>query len=289
MAYTSITRFTSPNHSGRRTKKVTSITIHHWGIPGQKFQNVVNYLCRARGNSSAHYVVEAGKVACIVDPDNIAWHAGVWAGNETSIGIECRPEATAADYATVAELVRDLRKVYGNIPLKRHRDWKATACPGKWDIAKIDRLSRAIPATGGGSGGGGGGKVPSTPGGVIPTPPKTKLVVDGKLGPATIKAWQKAENTKVDGKISTPDSSLIRAVQASINARNAEHKFLSGGPLKVTGKFGARDRVAFVKYLNELNRRHRFLTGAPLSTKKDLTSSRRNRALQKALNLGLIK
>ena len=63
-------------------------------------------------------------------------------GNHESIGIECRPEATEGDYATVAALVADLRKVYGNVPLKRHKDWTSTACPGVWDIAKIDRLAR---------------------------------------------------------------------------------------------------------------------------------------------------
>lgn len=124
-------------------RKVKGITIHHWGVTGQKFANIVNFLCRKGGNTSAHYVVEAGKVACIVDPDDAAWHAGNRVGNATTIGIECRPEATEADYKTVAALVRDLRKTYGNVPLFPHRHWKATACPGKWDLAKIDRLARA--------------------------------------------------------------------------------------------------------------------------------------------------
>ncbi|MBD5787099.1 M15 family metallopeptidase [Cellulosimicrobium terreum] len=115
------------------------------------------------------------------------------------------------------------------------------------------------------------------------------LVTDGRLGPKTISAWQRAEGSPVDGKISSLTSSLKAAVQRSINARNAQRKFLTGGPLKVTGRWGSRDRVAFVKYLNDLNRQHRFLTSGPLSTTKDLTSSRRNIALQKALNLGLIK
>lgn len=143
MTYQSITSRSSPNHSGARTKRVTSITIHHWGAPGQSFDGVVSYLCRPAGTSSAHYVVEDGRVACIVDPDQIAWHAGVRARNEDSIGIECRPEATDGDYATVAELVRELRAAYGDLPLKHHRDWKATACPGIWDLKRLDALARA--------------------------------------------------------------------------------------------------------------------------------------------------
>ena len=128
-AYTYITKFTSPNQNARNSK-VKSLTIHHWGSRGQKFDNVVNWLCQKRAGASAHYVVEAGKVACIVDPDRRAWHAGNSRGNHESIGIECRPEATEGDYATVAALVADLRAVYGNIPLKRHKDWTSTACPG---------------------------------------------------------------------------------------------------------------------------------------------------------------
>lgn len=140
-AYEYITKFTSPNQNARNSR-IKSITIHHWGGRGQKFDNVVNWLCQKRAGTSAHYVVEAGKVACIVDPDRRAWHAGNSRGNHESIGIECRPEATEGDYATVAALIADIRAVYGNIPLKRHKDWTSTACPGVWDIQKLDRLAR---------------------------------------------------------------------------------------------------------------------------------------------------
>ena len=191
-AYTYITKFTSPNQNARNSK-VKSITIHHWGSRGQKFDNVVNWLCQKRAGTSAHYVVEAGKVACIVDPDRRAWHAGNSRGNHESIGIECRPEATEGDYATVAALVADLRAVYGNIPLKRHRDWTSTACPGVWDIGKIDRLARGVKP--GVSGGGTSAPAPSKPavsGG--------KLTVDGRLGTATVKALQKRLGVAQDGR-----------------------------------------------------------------------------------------
>ena len=195
-AYEYITKFTSPNQNARNSK-VKSITIHHWGSRGQKFDNVVNWLCQKRAGTSAHYVVEAGKVACIVDPDRRAWHAGNSRGNHESIGIECRPEATEGDYATVAALVADLRAVYGNIPLKRHRDWTSTACPGVWDIAKIDRLARrskpSVPSV-------------STGGASVPAPkPKPaapgKLVEDGRWGTATTSALQRLLNSKTGSKL----------------------------------------------------------------------------------------
>ena len=195
-AYEYITKFTSPNQNARNSK-VKSITIHHWGSRGQKFDNVVNWLCQKRAGTSAHYVVEAWKVACIVDPDRRAWHAGNSRGNHESIGIECRPEATEGDYATVAALVADLRAVYGNIPLKRHRDWTSTACPGVWDTGKIDRLARgskpSVPAV-------------STGGASAPAPkPKPaapgKLVEDGRWGTATTSALQRLLNSKTGSKL----------------------------------------------------------------------------------------
>ena len=195
-AYTYITKFTSPNQNARNSK-VKSITIHHWGSRGQKFDNVVNWLCQKRAGTSAHYVVEAGKVACIVDPDRRAWHAGNSRGNHESIGIECRPEATEGDYATVAALVADLRAVYGNIPLKRHRDWTSTACPGVWDIGKIDRLARgskpSVPAVSTG-----GASVPAAK----PKPAGSgKLVEDGRWGTATTSALQRLLNAKTGSKL----------------------------------------------------------------------------------------
>ena len=189
-AYKYITKFTSPNQNARNSK-IKSITIHHWGSRGQKFDNVVHWLCQKRAGTSAHYVVEAGKVACIVDPDRRAWHAGNSRGNHESIGIECRPEATEGDYATVAALVADLRAVYGNIPLKRHKDWTSTACPGVWDIGKIDRLARGVK--------------PGVPSGGTSAPSKPavkdgKLVVDGRWGTATTKALQKVLGVAQDGR-----------------------------------------------------------------------------------------
>ena len=183
-AYKYITKYTSPNQNARNSR-IKSITIHHWGSRGQKFDNVVHWLCQKRAGTSAHYVVEAGKVACIVDPDRRAWHAGNSRGNHESIGIECRPEATEGDYATVAALVADLRAVYGNIPLKRHKDWTSTACPGVWDIGKIDRLARGVkPGVSGG-----GAPVPAPK--PKPAVQGGKLVVDGRWGVSTSKALQR--------------------------------------------------------------------------------------------------
>lgn len=135
---------------GRQGRKVVDLVIHHWGLDGQTHDGVVDWFCNpAKGaQTSAHFVVSAGRVHCIVSPTDTAWHAGDWNENLQSIGIECRPEATAADYATVAELVRWLRTKYGNLPLRPHKQFYSTNCPGRWDLSRLDRIARG--QTGGG-------------------------------------------------------------------------------------------------------------------------------------------
>lgn len=190
MTYDYITKYTSP-HQNARPGKPRFIVIHYWGDRGQKFQNVVNFLCdpkRTKNRTSAHYVAEGGRVACIVDPDRRAWHAGSSYGNDYGIGIECRPEATDADYATVAELVASLRTVYGDLPLKPHKAFTSTDCPGPWNLARIDRLARGVSAG------------PSAGHGTAAPTPAGKLAVDGRAGTATVAELQGALGVTRDGR-----------------------------------------------------------------------------------------
>ena len=147
MAYNYITQYDSPNYTaGRQGNAISSITIHWWGDPGQNptFEGVTAWLCNPAAQVSAHYVVTGTdrRVACIVDPANIAWHAGNWVGNQTSIGIECDPRCRDEDYDVIAELVAELRKTYGDLPLRPHNSWTTTSCPGNYDLGRIDRMAR---------------------------------------------------------------------------------------------------------------------------------------------------
>lgn len=137
--YEYISKFTAKNWTNIK-RKPTGITIHHWGKDGQTFDGIVDWFVRL-AKTSCHYVAAAGKVACLVAPGRVAWHAGVWARNLTDIGIECRPEMSDADFETVAQLIADIRKTYGNLPLRPHKKWKNTSCPGRW-TNQLDRLSR---------------------------------------------------------------------------------------------------------------------------------------------------
>lgn len=125
-------------------RRIESITIHHWGLDGQDFDRVVGYLASANArSSSAHATIQAGRAASIVSPDDASWHAGNAYGGATSIGLELRPEATDGDYITAAAYIFMLREIYGDLPLIPHHHWTQTACPGRWDLTKLDLMSRA--------------------------------------------------------------------------------------------------------------------------------------------------
>jgi len=153
MSYTFITKYTSPNSTSAATTRanygmdrvVEGATAHHWGNPANnpQFQNIVDYLCRAGGNTSAHYVATGTnrQVACIVSPDDTAWHSGSAWGNARTIGIELDPRARDEDYDVAAELLADIRSAYGDVPLYWHSYFVATSCPGSWNMDRLDKLS----------------------------------------------------------------------------------------------------------------------------------------------------
>ena len=206
----------SPNYSsGRPYGDVDSITIHHWGVDGQSHQNVVNYLCREDGNSSAHYVASAGRVTQLVHDYDRAWHAGP-GGNPRSIGIECRPEMTDGDVATVIGLIQAIRAEHGPLPIVGHRDWMSTDCPGRW-YSHLSELSN----------GSGFGAV-SSPAPVVDVNPYTgkwnksdgqgELRCTGVFGMATIGRLQQVMGTTIDGVLDEDGSPAIERFQKFLNS-----------------------------------------------------------------------
>lgn len=148
--YDYITDYDSYNYNGSAT--IDAIVVHHWGVTGQKFNNVIAALSGTR-EASAHYVLEAGKVACIIAPGLRAWHVarndfqkvmqGIYDVNSHTIGIECRPECTEGDVETLCQLIADLWIDYGKVPIYGHLDFMATACPGSYYDKLDDIRARA--------------------------------------------------------------------------------------------------------------------------------------------------
>lgn len=238
----------SYNYSaGRPYGAPNVIVIHHWGTDGQRFETPVSWLCRVGGTSSAHYVVEAGHVAELVDCGNRAWHAGKL-GNPRGIGIECRPECRPGDFEEVAKLIADLRDRFGPLPLARHCDYMSTDCPGRWGsrLAELSALAEKYR-----------GSKPA---------PSSGIKVDGYAGGETVSKAQTFFNTTVDGRISgqytrnkvyfpnftTVDfspraegSQLVIAIQKFLNSRKPATL------LVVDGVLGAATIMELQRFLNK--------------------------------------
>jgi N-acetyl-anhydromuramyl-L-alanine amidase AmpD len=127
--------------ANRRAKQIDKVVIH---VPQGSYSSVINWFQTPRADVSAHYVVRSrdGQIAQCVSVQNIAWHAGNWHVNRTSIGIEHEgyfndPEwFTAQMYRSSARLVAHLCRRYG-IPINRrhilgHYQVVNTRCPGPW-------------------------------------------------------------------------------------------------------------------------------------------------------------
>lgn len=152
MSYQELNQYNSPNYTPNSqvravfgmARSIDSITIHWWGDPNQNpsFEGVVSWLCRANGSSSAHTVATgtARRAAWLVNAPDAAWHSGNARGNATSVGIECDPRCRAEDYDVVAELIADIWIAYNRkLPLVPHKSWSSTACPGNYDLGRLQR------------------------------------------------------------------------------------------------------------------------------------------------------
>ena len=196
--------------SNGQSASVTGIVIHWWGEPsGQDHAGVVNYLAGPNDSVvSAHYVVSGDGVSQLVDLGDTAYHAGVYAINAQSIGIECRPEMDEGTVNKLRELIQNLQGHFGPLWLEPHKAFSATGCPGTYvDLIPELKVLAAGSAL----------QIPPTPGDPMPVPPTSgdndpkpgqatapaSLQVDGWWGSSTTKLLQKVLGTPVDGIVSS--------------------------------------------------------------------------------------
>ncbi|ATU21047.1 N-acetylmuramoyl-L-alanine amidase [Bifidobacterium choerinum] len=210
--YEYITKYDAACYTPGRPYGITAITIHWWDDPAVRrpnFDTVINLFVSGARKTSAHYVAEAGRVACLVAPGDRAWACGDGinvgsGGNDKSISIECNWRQSDGDYDTIAQLVADLRTTYGDLPLKPHRTWTSTECPGTYDLARIDRLARQKA----------GQKVP-TAAPANPAPqPSGKLTVDRVAREVINGKWGNGADRMARLKAAGYDAA---AVQAKVN------------------------------------------------------------------------
>lgn len=139
------TRNTSSRSHYGHSGAPTHLCIHHWGSDGQKHGNVVDWLRGYTGNrsTSAHEVISAGLVTHMADFSRATWHAGSNKGNGEAVGLECRPEMSDGDWATLVERCVDIERELGSMKYTIHSNYKNTACPGRYSN-KIDELIAAV-------------------------------------------------------------------------------------------------------------------------------------------------
>lgn len=161
--------FTAANRPD--SPKIDSIVIH---VTQASYANALDWFQDPKAQTSSHYVVRSsdGQIAQSVSDMNIAWHAGNYSYNRTSIGIEHEGYVGNAKwftndmYRSSAKLAAYMCDKYG-IPIDRQHIFGHNEVPKAdhtdpgphWDWGTYMRLIRryADGSVGGGSGGSGGG------------------------------------------------------------------------------------------------------------------------------------
>lgn len=157
MSYQIHNEWTSPNSTPGsqvaatwgRPRTIEAIAIHWWGDPNTNpsFMGVINGFLKP-GGVSAHFVATGTnrQVAQLVDFGDASWATN--SANPYTISIECDPRCRDQDYDVVAEVISQIWDAYGYLPLVPHRQFVATACPGNYDLGRLERLAKTKDGSG---------------------------------------------------------------------------------------------------------------------------------------------
>lgn len=176
----------SPNHSGKRTKKIDTVTIHC--MAGQlSVESCGALFAKSSRQASSNYGIGPdGRIALYVDEGNRSWCTSSNANDQRAVTIEVASDATHPyavrdkAYDALLDLVTDICKRNGikklvwstsknnrvshlnGCNMTVHRDYAAKACPGDYlynlqdeIAAEVNRQlgsSSSTPSTGGTTG-----------------------------------------------------------------------------------------------------------------------------------------
>jgi len=135
-------------------QKIDRIVIHH-NATTNKNVAINTWLAGGAAQTSAHYEVADNEIIGTVGENVTAWHAGNYAMNARSIGLEHKNATGAptwtiseATYASSAKLIADIAKRYGFYPdathVIPHKQVHATACPGGIDMGKLIAMAQKV-------------------------------------------------------------------------------------------------------------------------------------------------
>lgn len=213
MARLSIPASTATYTAGRGGNSVRFILVHYTGAAGTA-RNNGTYFSGGNRNASAHVFIDSDDVVYSVPLDSTAWHAGNFAMNQRSIGIEvcsAGEDFTDGEIQQLREVVMELMSAYGVSAenVIRHYDAYDFAqragiggswvdprkhCPAPYvDHAKWHPLWAFITGTSDAY-----GDLTAQGGTTSPT----ALEVDGYWGEGTTRALQRHFNLVEDGEVS---------------------------------------------------------------------------------------
>lgn len=130
---------------GRGGTAIDRIVVHYTGTSASAHNNLL-YFSRNSAAASAHYFIDKdGTIRQSVKEADRAWHAGNWAMNCRSIGIEvvsAGEDFTSAQISSLAALIADIKSRYSIGDIIRHYDVTGKRCPApyvsssKWAVLK---------------------------------------------------------------------------------------------------------------------------------------------------------
>ena len=161
----------SPNHSGKRTHAVDTITPHCFVGQVTAERGLEVFLPKTKGASCNYVIGTDGKLGLGVDEDNRSWCSSSESNDQRAITIECASDTahpyamTDAVYGKLVALCVDICKRYGKTKLiwiadkdkalayepksdemkiTVHRWFKNKACPGDWLFNRLGELAETV-------------------------------------------------------------------------------------------------------------------------------------------------
>ncbi len=169
---------------GRQGNRISKIVVHYTGTEASAHNNLL-YFSRESAGASAHYFIDRdGTIRQSVSEGDTAWHAGHWATNLCSVGIEVvsgGSDYTEAQIEALSQLVDDIRSRCGVSAddVIRHYDVTGKLCPAPYvDGSKWAALHARI--CGGNASGGGSYSGDSSVEGDVSD--LARRVIDGEFG-----------------------------------------------------------------------------------------------------------
>jgi len=170
MSNSSLVSYTklSPNHSGKRTHKIDTITIHCMAGNLSVESCGAIFAQKARKASSNYGIGSDGRIALYVDEKNCSWCSSKRANDQRAITIEVANTSASHPwpcsekaYAALVDLVTDICKrngikqllwkgdksLIGQVDKQNmtvHRWFAAKACPGDWLYSRHAQIAAEV-------------------------------------------------------------------------------------------------------------------------------------------------